>query len=1075
MIELPVDAQVFISSTYLDLGPVRAELIRRLHEVFGARLIVMETFGSDDAPPEVLSVRRVRQADAFIGVYARRYGSTDPRSGKSITQLELEEAEAALSGGLLKTILLYVLAEEARWLSEGEADESGRQGLTRLLGLAGRHTYTRFSRTEDLPFFVIRDLFVALRDRLAPSVPALRRPSLPPRTTITRPVGMEYLRSTEREYLAGRKDKVDELLRLVDEHPLVLLLGGTGVGKTSLIHAGVFPSVLERGWYPVYARPLGFPHTDLLRQVEASVFEGQPGYRGALLGLLGYISAQFAGRRLLIVLDQFEDVLGGDPEEARRLIHDLGEAHRLSEPTIRILISYRADLEGRLGYHWQGMTGSPAGLPRCYLSGIEASEALVAIKRMALDLGTALELRAEDERQIEIDLILASTKIGIDGVYPPYVQMLVDHLWMTATRQGTAYTSADYASAGGADSIVGTYLVRLLDYAEDQDRHLRRLLGLLVRADGSRLQRTLEQLAEGLRLAPAQCEPLLERLIDLRLVRYLDAGYELSHDFLAQAVLAEIVEPAERDLKRLQDLLDTKAINFDTTRSLLTSTETLLLFQQGDRLTLGQAQLRLFLASWVAGLGPGLARILRGDPTVMVRELDQEMEVQNPDRDEKALAVLLRRHLAGTALPEGDWRVFRSFQLARELTALLEREGALCGRDTLVWALRSRHRSVRHAALFAVAQQIRTGDSGWLHRLRGSGSARLREAFELLAAGASLSDSPLKFLATDRGHIREFALLWDVAHSKRHRDLRDSQRILSQLWMDRRARCFRDGLLTLRRRGLEALLRRTSSASARETTIRLGAVHRLGSLRDMRTLLGTYRRQNETELHSIESGRAGSTKSAEEKARALGEAILRAAEPRDLPLLRVNLRRLALTPSAELIALATLRLGNSEDVEHLCDRLFREDREVRYWHQIEIALAAETCASRYSQPLSPRMAALMDWDGFWGYTSKAPNSGGTRSLRNQQNRLLLVRIAAHALIGASGSNDIDRLERLAMHPYRMIARRATLRLATIDALHSWDRLRRLAGEAVRAERVAPVSAAVRDVEAHLLGLLNLSG
>jgi len=37
----------------------------------------METFGSDDAPPEISSVRRVRESDLFVGIYARRYGSID--------------------------------------------------------------------------------------------------------------------------------------------------------------------------------------------------------------------------------------------------------------------------------------------------------------------------------------------------------------------------------------------------------------------------------------------------------------------------------------------------------------------------------------------------------------------------------------------------------------------------------------------------------------------------------------------------------------------------------------------------------------------------------------------------------------------------------------------------------------------------------------------------------------------------------------------------------------------------------------------------------------------------------------
>jgi len=89
---LAVHPKIFLSSTYIDLRNVRAEVIRWLGGIFGAPLIVMETSGSDAAPPNVLSVRRVRQCDMFIGIYGYRYGTVDPGTGESITELELDEA-----------------------------------------------------------------------------------------------------------------------------------------------------------------------------------------------------------------------------------------------------------------------------------------------------------------------------------------------------------------------------------------------------------------------------------------------------------------------------------------------------------------------------------------------------------------------------------------------------------------------------------------------------------------------------------------------------------------------------------------------------------------------------------------------------------------------------------------------------------------------------------------------------------------------------------------------------------------------------------------------------------------------
>ena len=81
--------KIFLSSTSIDLSEIRIEVSRWLTGIFGAELIIMETFGSDATSPDVNSVRRVRECDLFVGIYAHRYGTVDQATGKSITELEL--------------------------------------------------------------------------------------------------------------------------------------------------------------------------------------------------------------------------------------------------------------------------------------------------------------------------------------------------------------------------------------------------------------------------------------------------------------------------------------------------------------------------------------------------------------------------------------------------------------------------------------------------------------------------------------------------------------------------------------------------------------------------------------------------------------------------------------------------------------------------------------------------------------------------------------------------------------------------------------------------------------------------
>lgn len=57
------------------------------------------------------------------------------------------------------------------------------------------------------------------------------------------------------EYLfCGRNDETYDLMKLIERKTIITLYGQTGVGKTSLLKAGVFPRLRSEGYYPVYIR-----------------------------------------------------------------------------------------------------------------------------------------------------------------------------------------------------------------------------------------------------------------------------------------------------------------------------------------------------------------------------------------------------------------------------------------------------------------------------------------------------------------------------------------------------------------------------------------------------------------------------------------------------------------------------------------------------------------------------------------------------------------------------------------------------------------------------------------------------
>ncbi len=67
-------------------------------------------------------------------------------------------------------------------------------------------------------------------------------------------IGLASFTEGDCEFFAGRGDEIDELLRLLQRDTLTLLYGVSGLGKTSLLHAGIFQAVRKNNWLPVAIR-----------------------------------------------------------------------------------------------------------------------------------------------------------------------------------------------------------------------------------------------------------------------------------------------------------------------------------------------------------------------------------------------------------------------------------------------------------------------------------------------------------------------------------------------------------------------------------------------------------------------------------------------------------------------------------------------------------------------------------------------------------------------------------------------------------------------------------------------------
>ena len=223
-------ATVFLGSTFTDLERHRAlvrDAITRLEQNSKA----MELFGALPDTPKDECLRLVRSSNAYVGVFGMRYGHIDEASGKSLTHLEYEEAQAVRLPSLI-----YVMDEDAhpvlpKYVDTGLAADKLRDLKQQL---RERHVVNFFSSPEDLASRVTQDLVRLLGAMAAtPTAQVLsqlaanciqRHPLTPPR--------FEFLRSKVAHIFPIQVP--DAILR----EALELLIGGDRMAASFVLSRG---------------------------------------------------------------------------------------------------------------------------------------------------------------------------------------------------------------------------------------------------------------------------------------------------------------------------------------------------------------------------------------------------------------------------------------------------------------------------------------------------------------------------------------------------------------------------------------------------------------------------------------------------------------------------------------------------------------------------------------------------------------------------------------------------------------------------------------------------------------------
>lgn len=342
--------------------------------------------------------------------------------------------------------------------------------------------------------------------------------------------------------------------------PLSVLYGSTGVGKSSLLCAGVVPRL--RLASPVvlafdeWAQP---PVDGLVRslRLEAERVAGieLPG-RSTMPGLADALdeAAGLAGGEVHVLLDQFEEYFAYrdqcDPDGA--FVRQLGEALARPGSPATFLLAVRDDALYLLDRLTPAIPGVLSNRLRLGRLGHAAGEIAITgpIERVN-ELG-GLHVEVEPELVDEVLSNVTSRSAGSGGgrngeagIEAPYLQLVMARLWEAERAGGSSVLRAEtLRSLGGAGTIATGHLEAALgSFTSTQADIAAAVLGQLVTPSGTKVAHGLADLASYAGSPAGETRQVLESLVGERILRPLaplpgaaDQRYEIFHDVLAEPI-----------------------------------------------------------------------------------------------------------------------------------------------------------------------------------------------------------------------------------------------------------------------------------------------------------------------------------------------------------------------------------------------------------------------------------------------------------------------------------------------------------------------------------------------------------
>ena len=397
-----------------------------------------------------------------------------------------------------------------------------------------------------------------------PAPPALQ--GKPAQGKPTRPYKfLDYYTEDDQGLFFGREEEIENICSRILSRRSFLLYGRSGVGKSSILRAGLIPWLQDQGHRACIIRSFTDPLRHMTRMVRRLVpATGEDDPDSDDLSIRALLHRRWSGpsSRLVVMLDQFEEFfLLLDAKSRQAFIGELGAIMEDDTLPLQFVFVMREDMLAEMS---QLKPAVPEIFHHEYRLGrLSPEQAVRAITGPAWRVGCRFEDTLVDR--------LLDDLSDQDVVDPPHLQIVCDTLYDQRDTKNLIAESA-YDRLGGASQILADYLARVLRRFSAADLSVvQQVLLALISADERLIVVREAELASRIRTGGRYGDDalgtLLGELVDARIVRRRnqegEGWLELAHECLIPEVSRWLTNSVY-EAKQARSLLERSVENYRT-------------------------------------------------------------------------------------------------------------------------------------------------------------------------------------------------------------------------------------------------------------------------------------------------------------------------------------------------------------------------------------------------------------------------------------------------------------------------------------------------------------------------------